>query len=109
MVFGQKINKHNMQQLFRKVKSHLSSGYSHAKNILHDVDDGVRTFKDVYRHIEPIISELAGRQRHRAINNDVIHGLSQYENIRNKLIDVDHHVNQVAHVGKKVLPLLGLN
>ena len=38
-----------------------------------------------------------------------MHGLSQYESIRNKVVDVDHHVGKFAIAGQKAQGLLGLN
>ena len=104
MVFA-KVNSNHLRRMFNNVKSGIVTGYNHTKNILGHIDHAVRTGKHIYHAIEPLISRYAGNH-HQAINNHVMHGLSGYESVRNKVLDANDHVQQVAGHLKKNLPHL---
>ena len=104
MVF-RKFNTHSLRHIYNNVKSGLGAGYHHTKNILSHVDHAVKFGKHVYNAIEPLISQYAGNH-HKAINDHVVHGLSGYESLRNKVLDVNDHVQHVAGHLKKTLPAL---
>ena len=104
MVFA-KVNSNHLRRMFNNVKSGIVSGYHHTKNVLGHIDHGIKTAKHIYNAIEPLISRYAGNG-HQAINDHVIHGLSGYESLRNKVLDANDHVQQVTGHLKKTLPQL---
>ena len=108
-MIGQKLNRQNLTRMLNNARHGLSRGYHHTKNILGNIDQGVTVAKQLYATFEPLIAAVAGSHHHQALNNNVVHGLSQYEHIRNKVVDVDHHVGKFAVAGQKAQGLLGLN
>ena len=108
-MIGQKLNRQNLTRMLNNARHGLSRGYHHAKNILGNIDQGVAVAKQLYATFEPLIAAVVGSHHHQALNNNVMHGLSQYETIRNTVVDVDHHVGKLAVAGQKAQGLLGLN
>ena len=108
-MIGQKLNRQNLTRMLNNARHGLSRGYHHTKTILGNIDQGVSVAKQLYATFEPLIKVVAGNNHHRALNTQVMHGLSQYESIRNSVIDADHHVGKLAVAGKKAQGLLGLN
>jgi hypothetical protein len=58
-MFGVKINKQRLNSILSNVKSHLNNGYHNTKSFLNHVDTGVRTAKQLYAIVEPIIEKIA--------------------------------------------------
>ena len=108
-MLGQKITRNNMRTLFNNVKHGIHRGYHTTKKFLGDVDSGVRIAKELYTTLEPLISAVAGTHKQHSINNQVLHHLTNYESVRNKLMDADQHVGKYANLGNKVQNILGLN
>ena len=82
-MLGMKINRNSIRNILNNVKSHLHSGYHNTKSFLNHIDTGVRTAKQLYTIVEPIIEAYAGHN-HRNIHKHVMNGLSGYEKIKNK-------------------------
>ena len=108
-MLGMKINKNNIRNILNNVKSHLNNGYHNTKHFLNHVDSGVRTAKQIYTFVEPLIQAYAGNHNHKQIHDTLIKGLSGYERIKKAV--VDHHDEAKHHVTnvKKGLMNLGLN
>ena len=108
-MLGMKINRNNIRNILNNVKSHLHNGYHNTKHFLNHVDSGVRTAKQLYTIVEPLIQAYAGNHNHKQIHDTLIKGLSGYEKLRKGVIEghdeAVHHVNNV----KKGLINLGLN
>jgi len=102
---GVKFNSNNLRKAYFNVKSGIMSGYHHVKNILGNVDHAVNVGKKIYRAVEPLINRYA-ENHHKAINDHVLHGLSGYESMRNKVFDANDHVQQITGHLKKNLPQL---
>ena len=102
-MIGQKLNSRNLAHVFNNVKQHVAAGYHHTKRFFGNVDHGVRTLKEIYRHIEPLIQEYAGDHHAYNINRHVIKGLSHYEKLRHDVIEGDHHVNKIGNVISKLI------
>ena len=95
MPIGVKINPHSLRKAYHHVKTGLVSGYHHVKNVLNHADKAVKFGKHVYHAVEPLISRYA-ENHHKAINDHVVHGLSGYESMRNKVLDTNDHVQQIT-------------
>jgi hypothetical protein len=64
-----KITKHQIHHHFNKAKDFLGHAYKNTKNFLNNVDTGVKTFKNIYEVISPVLNSYG------------IHGQKQ-ENIK---------------------------
>ena len=107
-MFGMKFNKQRLNHILSNVKSHLHSGYHNTKSLLNHVDSGVRTAKQLYTIVEPIIEAYAGHH-HRNIHKTVMNGLSGYEKIKKQIVDGhDEAIHHVNSAGKKLVNL-GIN
>ena len=93
-MFG-KITPQSIQHTLRNVRSHIGNAYHHVKNIAHHVNHGFHVAKSVYRAIEPALRELAPAHAD-TIHGHVMQAVSGYDNIRNKVLDVNHHVTNVG-------------
>ena len=104
-MFGMKCNKQRLNTILSNVKSHLNNGHHNTKSFHNHVDTGVRTAKQLYTIVEPIIEACAGHH-HRNIHKTVMNGLSGYEKIKKQIVDghdeTKHHVNST---GKKLINL----
>ena len=94
-MFG-KVTPQSINNMLRNVKSHIGNAYHHAKNIAHHVNTGFHVAKSIYRAIEPAIREFAPAH-HDTIHGHVMQAVSGYDNIRNKVLDVNHHASTVGH------------
>ena len=103
---GVKFNAHQLRKAYHNVKFGIMSGYHHVKNVLGKVDHAVNIGKKIYNAVEPLINRYAAENHHKAINDHVIHGLSGYESMRNKVLDANDHAQQITGHLKKTLPQL---
>ena len=108
-MIGQKLNRQNLTRMLNNARHGLSRGYHHTNNILDNIDQGVTVAKQFHATFERLLAAVAGNHHHLALNTQVMHGLSQYEHIRNKVVDVDQHVGKLAVAGKRAQGLVGLN
>ena len=89
-----KITKQHVQHSFHKTKGFLGHAYNQTKGFLNHVDHGVRTAKQIYDAVAPLVDKYANNhsdQIHHHVNK-VIGG---YENIRNKVIEGDNDFQEV--------------
>ena len=94
-MFG-KVTQQSIHNTLRNVKTHIGNAYNHVKHVAHHINHGFHIAKQVYRAIEPAIRELAP-QHHNTIHGHVMNAVSGYDNIRNKVLDVNHHTSNVGH------------
>jgi len=107
-MFGMKFDKNKLNHILKNVKSHLHSGYHNTKSFLNHVDTGMKTAKQIYSIVEPIIEAYAGQHR-KNIHKHAMSGLSGYEKIKKAVIDGhDDAVHHVNSAGKKLVKL-GIN
>jgi hypothetical protein len=95
------------------VKRFISSGIRRTKNVLSNVDSAFRTGKDIYDIVEPIISNIAPDTT-KNLNKHVKKGITDYENLRNKvMVTSEHATNNVDQVmgklKKKKIKIPGIN
>ena len=94
-MFG-KVTAQSIHNTLRNVKSHLGNAYHHVKNVAQHINHGFHVAKNFYRAIEPALRELAPTHAD-TIHGHVMHAVSGYDNIRNKVLDVKHHVSTVGN------------
>ena len=63
---------------------------------LNHVGHGVKTFKQIYDVVSPLVSKYANTHSDK-INNNVNRVIGGYENIRNKVIEGDQDIQKVKH------------
>ena len=94
-MFG-KITQQSIQNTLRNVTNHIGNTYSHVKHIAHHINNGFHAAKQVYRAIEPAVEEFIP-QHHNTIHGHVMNAVSGYDNIRNKVLDVNPHTSNIGH------------
>jgi hypothetical protein len=97
-----KVNHHVIRQTLNNLKRGIHTGYHHVKTIGHHINHGVNVAKHAYSILEPVIKELAP-QAHHNIHNNVMKGISHYENLRNNVQEANNHVSSVSHKLKGLL------
>ena len=88
-----KFNKHHFRATLKNIKHHIGNGYHHVKDIAHNVDYGVNVAKQVYKILEPVISDYAGTNH----IGTAMKAISGYENLRNKAMEADHHIGVIGN------------
>ena len=74
---------------YRKVRSFLADGYSKTLRLGSVLDQAVRDGKTIYAVVEPLLRQFADTGRE---NRALTQGLSQYEGLRDKAMDINQHV-----------------
>ena len=93
-MFG-KISRRDVAHHFNKAKKFLGNAYHHTRNFLGDVDHGVRTFKQVYGAIAPVLESYGVNPA----NKHVMKALNGYDTIRSNVMDQhDRVINDVNNV-----------
>jgi hypothetical protein len=94
-MFG-KITKQQVSHHFNRAKDFLGKAYNQTKNFLGDVDSGVKTFKNIYSVVAPVLDSYG---LNASKNTHVMKALSGYDDIRNNIIEKhDRVVNDVKKV-----------
>ena len=81
-MFG-KLNKHHFNSLYNNTKRHIGTAYTHAKNILGNIDHGVNAGRTMFGVLQPYIEQLGQHN----INKNAIKALSYYDDIKNRVVD----------------------
>ena len=69
-----------------KLKNFTSEAYSKSKNILNNIDNGIKIGKQIYSSISPLLDTYLGNHS-KAIHDNVMHGITKYDDIKNKVIE----------------------
>ena len=93
-MLGIKFNRNTLSNVMRNTKNHIGQAYGFTKNILNNVDSGVRLFKNIYSIAQPVIQDVLGTDAAKTGNKFIKEGLSGYENIRNKVMDTDENLKR---------------
>ena len=94
-MFG-KLNKHHFNSLYNNTKRHIGTAYTHAKNILGNIDHGINIGKTVFSVLQPYIEQLGQNN----INKNVMKGLTYYDDIKKRVVDthdkVENSLNDIT-------------
>ena len=100
-----KLTKHHVQRGVHHAKNFLGQAYHGTRNMLGNVDQGVRSFKQVYGTVAPVLESYGVPTGHKP----VMKALSGYDTIRGHVMEnhgqVMNDVNKVRNTlggGKKV-------
>ena len=89
------IGKLGHSQLVHHAKNFLGNAYHHTKRFLGNVDAGVKTFRDVYSTIAPVLESYGVNSG----GHHVAKALSGYDNIRGQVLENhDRVINDVNKV-----------
>jgi hypothetical protein len=96
-MFGHKLSKRNLINGFHKAKNFVGHAYNTSKNILSNVDNGVKLFKHVYSTIHPLIDKYGGEN----LNQGIMKTLNTYDNIKSHAMnahnEIDSNVNNLKN------------
>ena len=92
-MFG-KLTKHHVARGVQHAKNFLGQAYHGTRNMLGNVDQGVRTFKQVYGAVAPVLESYGVPTG----NKQVMKALSGYDSIRGQVME--GHDRVVGDVNK---------
>jgi hypothetical protein len=85
---------------FNKVKKFTSEAYSKSKNVLNNVDNGIKISKHIYSSISPLFDNDLGNHI-KAIHGNVMHGISKCDDIKKSGLEnhdnLQNEYNKVKH------------
>ena len=84
-MLGNKITKQHIVKAFNNTRHFLGSAYSHGKNILGSIDNGIKIAKHAYGVISPLLDKYASNQSH-YINKSVMNAVKGYDDIKHKVL-----------------------
>jgi hypothetical protein len=93
-MFG-KITKQQVTHHFNKAKDFLGNAYNQTRNFLGNLDHGVRTFKQVYGAIAPVLESYGVNPG----NKTMMEALTGYDTIRGHVMEGhDRVINDVNNI-----------
>ena len=84
-MFGQKFSKHNMMRMSNHSKNFFGTTYGNAKNFLGTLDNGVKTGRQIYDTVSPLLDKYVGNHS-KTIKDYANKANSTYDNIKDKVI-----------------------
>ena len=94
-MFG-KITKQQVTHHFNKAKDFLGNAYNQTRNFLGNLDHGVRTFKQVYGAIAPVLESYGVNPS----NKTMMKALSGYDTIRGHVMEGHDRVMNDVNIEK---------
>jgi hypothetical protein len=83
-----KISKKSLINGFHKAKNFIGHAYNTTKNVLSNVDNGVKLFKHVYSVAHPLIDHYSGK----TLNNGIMGALNGYDNIKSQAMNTHNEI-----------------
>ena len=90
-----KFSKMHFHRTIGNLKNHIGRGYHHVKNVAGHIDHGFSIAKQIYHVLEPVIKEYSG-SHHNQFHGHAMKAISGYENLRNNVMDANHHAVTVG-------------
>ena len=94
-----KLNRSHNTYAYNTATYHIGNAYNHTKNLLHNVDSGIRTAKTVYSVLAPYIEQYGGSH----INKHAVKAIGHYEDIRHKVMEGHDKASNEIHDIKNTL------
>ena len=85
-MLGNKITKHHIVKDFNITRIFLGGAYSHGKNILGSIDNGIQFPKHAYGVIAPLPDKYASNHSN-SINKSVMNAVKSYDDIKHKALE----------------------
>ena len=99
-MFGQKFKKEHLMNAFNKTKNFVGEAYSKSKNILNNIDNGIKIGKHIYSSISPLLDKYLGNHS-KSIHDNVMHGIPQYDAVKKAIVETNDNLyndyNNVKH------------
>ena len=99
-MLGNKITKHHIVKAFQNTRNYLGGAYSHGKNILGSIDNGIQFAKHAYGVISPLLDKYAS-QHSTSINKSVMNAVKSYDDIKHKALETHDNLytdyNTIKH------------
>ena len=83
-----KLSKKSLVNSFHKAKNFIGHAYNTTKNVLNNVDNGVKLFKHIYSVAHPLIDQYGGK----ALNNGIMGALNGYDNIKSQAMNTHNEI-----------------
>lgn len=75
------------------VKGFLNNSYHIGKKLLSNIDEAYTVGKSVYSSVQPLLKEFIPENTRKSIDNTLMKGVSNYENLRSRVMDIDSKVS----------------
>ena len=97
-MFGHKFKKEHLMHAFNKAKNFVGEAYSKSKNVLDNIDNGIKIGKQIYSSIGLLLDKYLGNHS-KAIHDNVMHGISKYDDIKQSVVENhDNSYNEYNNV-----------
>jgi hypothetical protein len=94
-MFG-KLNRHHLSSIYNNTKKHIGNFYTHTKNILGHVDNGINVGRTIFSVLQPYIEQYG--QGH--INKNTMKALTHYDDIKKRVVDthdkIENNLNDIT-------------
>ena len=102
-MLGNKITKQHIVKAFNNTRHFLGGAYSHGKNILGSIDNGIKIAKHAYGVISPLLDKYASNHSN-SINKSVMNAVKGYDDIKHKALEThDNLYNDYDTIKHKLL------
>ena len=102
-MLGNKITKQHIIKAFNNTRNFLGGAYSHGKNILGSIDNGIKIAKHAYGVISPLLDKYASNHSN-SIHKSVMNAVKGYDDIKHKALEThDNLYNDYNTIKHKLL------
>ena len=99
-MLGNKITKQHIVKAFNNTRTFLGGAYSHGKNILGSIDNGIKFAKHAYGVISPLLDKYASNHNN-SINKSVMYAVKGYDSIKHQALETHDNLyndyNTIKH------------
>jgi midasin (ATPase involved in ribosome maturation) len=104
-MLGNKITKQHIIKAFKNTRHFLGGAYSHGKNSLGSIDNGITFAKHAYGVISPLLDKYASNHSN-SINKSVMNAVKSYDDIKHKALEThDNLYNDYNTIKHKLLTI----
>lgn len=74
------------------VKGFLNNSYHIGKKLLRNIDEAYTIGKQIYSSAQPLLKEFVPETTRKSIDETLMKGVTNYENLRSRVMDIDSKV-----------------
>ena len=101
-MLGNKLRKEHIIKAFNNTRNFLGSAYSHGKNILGSIDNGIKIAKHAYGVISPLLDKYANNHNN-SINKSAMNAVESYDDIKHTTLETHDNLYNDYNVIKQNL------
>ena len=101
-MLGNKITKQHIVKAFNNTRNFLGGAYSHGKNILGSIDNGIQFAKHAYGVISPLLDKYASNHSN-TIHKSVMNAVKGYDDIKHKALETHDNLYNDYNIIKHTL------